>query len=260
MTEIVNLVISAMCAMTTMSYQSLEEIRQWMEDFLWPDPDERQRGRRRQILQAATELFVEFGYRKTSVDEVAARAGIAKGTVYLYYRNKAELVFHAIALEKSAYIDRVEPLLDSSQNARDRLRSLIALSMVLVREMPLLNRVNGDRDMELAIRDLDTSVLTGINEFQMTFFLGLLDEATDRRLEQTALVERAQVLIDLLMAITASATPVDGGSDLEDYARLMARTIVDGITHPPDGQVQVTIPGSGLAIVKPQRSLQEVLS
>lgn len=43
------------------------------------------------ILDAAESLFVRFGYRKTSVDDVAREAGIAKGTVYLYFAGKEPL-------------------------------------------------------------------------------------------------------------------------------------------------------------------------
>ena len=95
----------------------MEEIRSWLETFLWPEPDGKQRAKRVRILNSATRLFVRFGYRKTSIDEVAAAAGVAKGTVYLYYRNKAELVLHAIALEKMGYLDRLEPLLGGEKPA-----------------------------------------------------------------------------------------------------------------------------------------------
>lgn len=51
------------------------------------DPD-----RRNQIVAAATQVLVERGLRATTVDAVAAAAGVAKGTVYLYFASKDELV------------------------------------------------------------------------------------------------------------------------------------------------------------------------
>lgn len=47
------------------------------------------------ILDAAERLFVRYGYRKSSMDDVAREAGIAKGTVYLYYSGK-EALFRAL--------------------------------------------------------------------------------------------------------------------------------------------------------------------
>lgn len=47
------------------------------------------------ILDAAERLFVRYGYRKSSMDDVAREAGIAKGTVYLYFAGK-EALFRAL--------------------------------------------------------------------------------------------------------------------------------------------------------------------
>ena len=44
-----------------------------------------------QIVEAATRIFIRQGYRATSIDEIAAAAGVAPGTVYLYARNKEAL-------------------------------------------------------------------------------------------------------------------------------------------------------------------------
>lgn len=48
--------------------------------------------RREQILEAAVAVFAERGYQRATVKEIAARAGIAPGTIYLYFRNKRELL------------------------------------------------------------------------------------------------------------------------------------------------------------------------
>lgn len=43
------------------------------------------------ILQTATKLFVEHGYKNAAMDEVALRTNVTKATVYYYYKTKAEL-------------------------------------------------------------------------------------------------------------------------------------------------------------------------
>lgn len=47
--------------------------------------------KREAILGAALELFGRYGYRRTSIDDIAREAGVAKGTVYLYVENKEAL-------------------------------------------------------------------------------------------------------------------------------------------------------------------------
>ena len=44
------------------------------------------------VLRAARELFVEQGYEHTSISRIAARAGLTKGAVYFYFKDKAELL------------------------------------------------------------------------------------------------------------------------------------------------------------------------
>ncbi len=54
----------------------------------------RERERRdREIIEAARELFFQNGYEATSVDDIAARLEIAKGSVYLHFSNKEELLY-----------------------------------------------------------------------------------------------------------------------------------------------------------------------
>jgi len=58
-----------------------------------PSPRRRQQKMQRQeeILAAAFEVFAAHGYEATRIDEVARQAGIAKGTIYLYFRDKEHL-------------------------------------------------------------------------------------------------------------------------------------------------------------------------
>ncbi len=216
-----------------MDVTSFEEVESWLESFLWPEPDGRQRAKRARILTAATGLFVQYGYRKTSIDEVAAEAGVAKGTVYLYYRNKAELVLHAIALEKQGYVARLQPLLSDHIPPLERLQSLIALGLMAMMEMPLLSRMaGGDRELALALAEADGSVLERINGLRSHFMISLLDEIAGGTLSRQQLEERAQGLIDLIGGIATGGTLAVQGAHLEPYVWSLASTLVNGVAAP----------------------------
>jgi AcrR family transcriptional regulator len=58
-------------------------------------PDERQQ-REKRILDAAAALLVRWGYRKTTIEDVAREAGVGKGTIYLHWKDKNELFRAAI--------------------------------------------------------------------------------------------------------------------------------------------------------------------
>lgn len=69
-------------------------------------PADPRRGRRKQarpgeLLDAALALFVEKGFAATKVDEIAARAGVSKGTLFLYFPTKEDL-FRAVVNENIA--------------------------------------------------------------------------------------------------------------------------------------------------------------
>ena len=60
--------------------------------------ERRKEARPGELLDAALDLFVEKGYAATRVEEVAARAGVSKGTLFLYFPSKEEL-FKAVVRE-----------------------------------------------------------------------------------------------------------------------------------------------------------------
>jgi AcrR family transcriptional regulator len=63
-----------------------------------PRWERRKEARPAELVSAALDLFVEKGYAGTRLDDVAARAGVSKGTLYLYFENKEEL-FKAVVRE-----------------------------------------------------------------------------------------------------------------------------------------------------------------
>jgi AcrR family transcriptional regulator len=68
----------------------------------------RKEDRPQEITQAALEAFTEKGYAATRVEEVAKRAGVSKGLMYLYFKTKEEL-FKAVV--KSVVIRRMDQLI-----------------------------------------------------------------------------------------------------------------------------------------------------
>lgn len=69
-----------------------------------PTRQRRKEARPQELLDAALELFAEKGFAATRSEEVAARAGVAKGTLYLYYPSKEELLKAVISQRLSQEI------------------------------------------------------------------------------------------------------------------------------------------------------------
>ena len=73
--------------------------------------------RRRAILDAAASLLVTNGLAATSVDAVARRAGIAKGTVYLYFASRSDLLAALRSRYAQGLADRTESILEHADPA-----------------------------------------------------------------------------------------------------------------------------------------------
>lgn len=81
--------------------------------------------RRRAILDAALMEFAERGFEAARLDDVAARAGIAKGTLYLYFADKEEL-FEAVVLGAvSPIVERLGMLLAAPDIPTDELLEIL---------------------------------------------------------------------------------------------------------------------------------------
>lgn len=69
--------------------------------------------RREAVIEAAMEEFLAKGFAATRIEDVAARAGVAKGTVYLGFRDKAELFAEAIRTEMSPLAEMLNRIIDA---------------------------------------------------------------------------------------------------------------------------------------------------
>lgn len=100
-----------------------------------PKPTMGKAERRQQILNAAREVFAKRGYAQTTVDDIVAQAGVARGTFYLYFDDKraafAELV-DRFATQLSSKIVRIttdDPERPVAEQVRDNIRAIIGVCL-----------------------------------------------------------------------------------------------------------------------------------
>src|SRR5262245_34812613 len=77
------------------------------------------------ILSAALDCFVEKGFAATRLDDVAQRAGVSKGTLYLYFDSKEALLEAVVRENVVPFVERAERRLDEFQgSSRDLIGEL----------------------------------------------------------------------------------------------------------------------------------------
>ena len=77
------------------------------------------------ILEAAEAVLAEKSYYEMSMDEVAARVGIAKGTIYLHFPGKEDLVMALFQRTLIKYVEFVAQIAARPDSARSRLEALL---------------------------------------------------------------------------------------------------------------------------------------
>ena len=90
-----------------------------------PRWERRKEARPQELLAAALDLFVERGFALTRLEDVAKRAGVSKGTLYLYFTNKEEL-FKAVVRESIVpTLGQAEAMVDSFEGSSTELLRMV---------------------------------------------------------------------------------------------------------------------------------------
>jgi len=103
------------------------------------------------ILDATDRLLARFGYRKMTVEDIAAEAGIGKGSIYLHFSSKEEVVLSHIDRIVDRLKERLKEIARSDATAADRLR-LMLLTRVLFRFDSIQHYTQSLNDLLAALR------------------------------------------------------------------------------------------------------------
>ena len=103
------------------------------------------------ILDATDRLLARYGYRKMTVEDIAVEAGIGKGTIYLHFSSKEEVVLSHIDRIVERLQDRLKETARSDAPAAERLR-LMLLTRVLFRFDSIQHYTQSLNDLLAALR------------------------------------------------------------------------------------------------------------
>lgn len=91
------------------------------------------------IVETAVGLFSRYGYSKTSLDDIASTAQIAKGTVYYYFPSKEDLFVNVILIKANEYFGYLREHLDSVEGFESKIRELMHVPLkCIIEQMPVL--------------------------------------------------------------------------------------------------------------------------
>lgn len=127
--------------------------------------------RKDQIKSAAIRCFSQYGYNKTTMDDIANAIGMKKASLYYYYKNKETIICETIESEVKGFFEKANNKLKRIKSATNRLYTLVKLESeyfqekistfelsvsTIIEAQPLIN------DTLEKVRSKDLDLLTGI--------------------------------------------------------------------------------------------------
>ena len=103
------------------------------------------------ILDATDRLLARYGYRKMTVEDIAAEARIGKGTIYLHFSSKEEVVLSHVDRIVDRLKERLKEIARDEATAADRLRNML-LARVLFRFDSIQHYTQSLNDLLAALR------------------------------------------------------------------------------------------------------------
>jgi len=122
--------------------------------------------KREAILRAAVNVFARKGFFNSKISDIAGEAGIADGTVYLYFKGKDEILHSIFDRAMEAFIGEGKKELDGLRSAEDRLRRIAELH---------LERLGADRDLAIVFQVELRGSTKFMQEFSAAGFAEYLD-------------------------------------------------------------------------------------
>jgi TetR/AcrR family fatty acid metabolism transcriptional regulator len=92
--------------------------------------------KRERIIAAAARLFGDKGYHDTTTAEIAESAGVAAGTIYIYFSSKEELLVAVFEEFLGRHMERLREGVEREKTPKEKLNRLLALGLELMQNNP----------------------------------------------------------------------------------------------------------------------------
>ena len=151
------------------------------------------------ILDAGLALFVEFGLRRTTMEDVAGKAGIGRATAYRRFADKDQLIQVVILRECQQQLARIEEELAQIDNGVERVLESFVLAVTRAHHHPLLQRLLTSEPETIL------PILTPRLWQMMGFFRMYMASMLDQEQEKGAIRKQSsEALAELMLRLTQS--------------------------------------------------------
>ncbi|MET3682587.1 TetR/AcrR family fatty acid metabolism transcriptional regulator [Alkalibacillus flavidus] len=181
------------------------------------------------ILDAAVDVIAENGYHHSQVSKIAKKAGVADGTIYLYFKNKEDILVSLFEEKMGQFVSRIRNEIDQLDRADEKLYKLIEMHFSQLAEDPSLAIVT-----QLELRQSNKTLRLKINDV-LKGYLALMDAILTEGMEDGTFYSQLnvqlvrQVLFGTLDEVVTNWVMKDQRYELVDQAEDVHYLIYNGL-------------------------------
>ncbi len=147
------------------------------------------------ILEAAAEVFLKFGFKKTSIDDIAAHAGVGKGTIYNYFQSKEALFFRMAEVVQDEMDQDFKIALNRYRGKNDPLINHMIVRQLEARRMSV--RYSMSIEVIAELLEIFKNTPDKIEEHVQQYIDILIEGVKDGRYTPADHRKQAMVLVDI---------------------------------------------------------------
>lgn len=91
-----------------------------------------------QIIDAAVIVIAENGYHQAQVSKIAKQAGVADGTIYLYFKNKEDILISLFQEKMGSFVEKIENTIAGKESSAEKLLMMVETHFKILAENPQL--------------------------------------------------------------------------------------------------------------------------
>jgi len=145
------------------------------------------------ILDAGRELFAKYGYKKTTMEDIAMALGKGKSSLYYYFKNKEEIFQAVIDWEEEILFSKLRTIVSSEQTAPEKMKKYIEVRMETIGELE--NYHKALKDDSLSGFDFLEYIKGKSEKFEVELIRTILDEGVKNNLFQVKSTNMAALAI-----------------------------------------------------------------
>jgi AcrR family transcriptional regulator len=187
--------------------------------------------RRNALLQAAVQVFGEHGFDCATMEQIAQRADVAKGTTYLYYRSKQSIYDAALSYGLAELDERTRDAIDRAPSLHDAIPAFVtARAQYFLEHRDFFNMYVAAVARQIAGARPRASEFQAMVDRQIGRLEQAIAKAVARReIRHVDPVSSAQAIFDLTRGFAARAVMSDSGFDLHREAAFVSALVWKGL-------------------------------